>query len=113
MIERFSHPHFLLGHEDLLPLIHRKISTPISTKRNKSDILSSPSTPTPSEIGIPTAVAAAAATAAVGQSQLVESRLVALERQVQFLHLQVCVCVCVRLVYVTPAFSNIPLIFDS
>jgi len=85
MIERFINPNFRLGREDLLVNIHRKAPTTI--KRNKSEAGgSTATTPAPSEAG--DAGMDANTFGGDGHSQLVESRLVALERQVQFLHLQ-------------------------
>lgn len=68
MIERFSNPNFLLGRSDLLLNIQRKAAS--SSKRNKN---SESSTQIDTD----------------NSNVMIENRLVALERQVQFLHLQV------------------------
>ena len=74
MIERFSNPHFRKGREDLLVFIHRKASAS-GKKSRASHNASASATPQPAMDN--------------SQQQLTDQRLVALERQVQFLHLQV------------------------
>ncbi|EDQ88413.1 uncharacterized protein MONBRDRAFT_37599 [Monosiga brevicollis MX1] len=75
MIERFSNPYFRRGREDLLHLIHRK-SSAASAKKSRTP---NPSTPVMQQ---PTQEFQSR------QQHLTDQRLVALERQVQFLHLQ-------------------------
>eukprot|EP00730_Choanoeca_flexa_P010163 TRINITY_DN1619_c0_g1_i1.p1 TRINITY_DN1619_c0_g1~~TRINITY_DN1619_c0_g1_i1.p1 ORF type:complete len:327 (+),score=82.28 TRINITY_DN1619_c0_g1_i1:158-1138(+) len=73
MIERFSNPHFRRGREDLLVFIHRKSSSSKKSRASNSNASAS-ATPQP--------------TMDTSQQQVTDQRLVALERQVQFLHLQ-------------------------
>lgn len=78
MIERFSNQYFRRGREDLLVHIRRKATT--ASKKTKA-ASSAPSMPTSEMASLNFQTQQA--------SPMVESRIVALERQVQFLHLQV------------------------